>query len=160
MEVFLREVNAELERREEEEDEEPEQEETSDACPEGVRHLAEDLKPLMAGKHVLIIGGTPRVHTPPRLQKALGCASVSWPEVTKTDTPDRFESDLRHADVILVVKNFARHAAGGAATEVADETGAHRVVLTASYGVSKIISQLHDYFSLRGMLNGAAKDSG
>lgn len=154
-EVFLREVQAELDRRNQ-----PVGEEDAEAAASGgdngVERLALALRPFMEGKSVLILGGVPRVHTAPRLKAALGCASVEWPEAKKNDTPDKFESDMRHADLILIVKSYARHAISEAAAAIANEMGTHRVLLSAGYGVAKIISQLHEYCAKRGLVGAAA----
>ena len=150
--VFLREVDAELERRSLEEQAQAEAVELEEEEPESQNLYAMQLRPLMAGKRILILGGVPRVHTPQRLKAALQCEEVLWPEAKRTDDASKFEAEMRCADVILVVKNYARHAASELAGDVARETGAHRIMLTAGYGVNKILSQMHEYFSQRHMV--------
>jgi hypothetical protein len=158
--VLRREVHAELERRSCEANQTDDEDAASAEGERSLSHLQpliEDLRPVLQGKRLLMLGGVPRVHTPERLQAALGVEEVLWPEAKKTDPPDKFESDMRRADVILVVKNYARHAATHAANDIAEETGAQCVLLTAGYGVGRIVSQLHEHYSTRGMIRATTK---
>lgn len=85
-------------------------------------------------------------------EEAVGCADVQWPEAKRTDAADKFEAAMRNADVLLVVSSFSRHAVSDLARSVAAETGNHCIVLTAGYGLAKIITQLYDYFAQRGLI--------
>lgn len=147
--VFLREVSAELERREAEEGDE----ERAASDGNGTEaHYAEALRPLVEGKRLLILGGVPRVHTGPRLQKALGLSEVAWPEAKRTDEASKFEADMRRSDLILVIKNFSRHAACELAKKVAGEKSIPCIVLTAGYGVTRILAEMYGYFQQRGQI--------
>ena len=152
--VFRREVELEIERRSQAATDSDEEEAEDDAGDAGsdTDILAHALLPVLKGKRLLMLGGVPRVQTAPKLQDVLGLEEVLWPEAKKADTPDKFETVMRKADIIVIVKNFSRHAASHAAAEIAKETGGHCVMLPAGYGVARIIAQLHAYFKARGMV--------
>ncbi len=157
--VLIREVKAELERRIKEskrEDGRDEGDESAFSPSEDVERQAEELKRVLEGKTLLMLGGVPRVHTAPRLQEALGLADVQWPEAKKSDTPDKFEAQMRRADVIVIVKSYARHSVSHAASEICKETGAQHVILTAGYGLARIIAQLHAHFRTANMIPSSA----
>ncbi|NLI01028.1 MAG: hypothetical protein GX446_16220 [Chthonomonadales bacterium] len=152
--VFRREVDAEIARRaaEQADSDDADAADEDHASSSDIETLASDLRPILAGKRMLLLGGVPRVHTAPKLQAVLGLEEVLWPEAKKADTPAKFETDMRKADVIVIVKNYSRHAASHAAASIAEETGGHCVMLPAGYGVAQIISHVHRYFETRGMI--------
>ncbi len=153
--VMVREVRAEMERREHDEASDPGDADVLDVSPgvtDNVERMAAELRPILAGKRLLLLGGVPRVNTAPRLQDALGLGEVIWPEAKKSDTPDKFEAEIRRSDIIVIVKNYSRHAVSEAASDICRETGAQYVMLSAGYGVARIIMQLHEQYRSRKLI--------
>lgn len=146
--AVLAEVLKERERRGIGAEPEPEVEEPEPTDEEMLQMTAE-VTPRVEGRSVLLLGGTPRKRLCEQIERALKCSEVIWPPSKKSDSPSRHEPDVRRADVVVLIKNFARHGTADMARDVTRETGADFLMLPSGYGLNQVIFQLHRYFSGR-----------
>ena len=106
----------------------------------------EAVRPFVAGKRVVILGGSPRQRTCDELKAALDPLEVRWPESEKTDKLAKFETEIINSDVLLIAKNFARHyMSGRKVKDLVKENGGHFLMLPGGYGLNQIIYRLYQY---------------
>ncbi|MCX6360753.1 MAG: hypothetical protein NT029_13135 [Armatimonadetes bacterium] len=145
--AVLAEVQKERERRGIGVEPRPEEEEDPELTDEDMLRMTAEVTPRVEGRSLLLLGGTPRKRLCDQIKRALSCADVVWPPSKKSDSPSRHEPDVRRADVVVLIKNFARHGTGDMARDVTRETGADFLMLPSGYGLNQVIYQLHRYFS-------------
>jgi hypothetical protein len=143
----LAEVQKERERRGIGVEPQPEEEEDPELTDEEMLRMTAEVMPRVEGRSLLLLGGTPRKRLCDQIKRALNCDDVVWPPSKKSDSPSRHEPDVRRADVVVLIKNFARHGTGDMARDVTRETGADFLMLPSGYGLNQVIYQLHRYFS-------------
>jgi hypothetical protein len=73
----------------------------------------QDLRNLLGGKRMLIIGGS-NGQAPRRqlIEKTFGLAAVEWPEVEHDDRLDAFWAKLEKSDIAVQLIRFSRHQYG------------------------------------------------
>lgn len=140
---FLKAVLAECRRRD-----------AAEACAEEVadpREEAEDFERMRQnvvgftrGKRVMMLGGRTRAKVQQELSGLLEC-EVTWTDSEPTDRAGKFEAEMEKADVVLMVKNFARHAMFSKGKDVMKKRGGHFIVLPSGYGVRQVVNQISGY---------------
>ena len=96
-----------------------------------------------AEQRILILGGVPRQRVCDELKELLGCADVQWKESKKSDKAVKFQNDIKRANILVLVKNFAGHDMSEKGKEWIKSVGGHFVFLPSGYGVNQIIYQLY-----------------
>jgi hypothetical protein len=122
--------------------EEADEEEPTDAA---LAEYMEAVAPYMAGKRVIILGGTPRKHTCEKLKETLGCAEVKWPPSKESDKSAKFETDVRKSDILLLLIQFASHDMCDRSREWTRESGGQCINIRKGYGVNQLIRHLYEH---------------
>lgn len=118
------------------------EEEPSDTA---VAEFLQMVRPFTEGQKLLILGGVPRQRVCEELEQTLGCAEVKWPQSKKSDRASKFQTDIKRADMLLLVKNFASHDMSEKGREWIKGAGGHFVFIPSGYGVNQLINQLYKY---------------
>ena len=98
-----------------------------------------------AGMKVVILGGVPRGYVCEELKGLLQCDEVLWLESKKSDKSSKFQTEIKKADLLVAVKNFASHEIVEKAREWKRADGGHFIALPGGYGVKQIVHQLYHY---------------
>lgn len=110
--------------------------------------LAETLHtvlPFTTDKRIVILGGTPRQHTCEKLKELVQCAEVKWPPSKESDKTAKFETDVRKADIVLLLLKFASHDMCDRSREWIRESGGDLINVRMGYGVNQLVHNLYDY---------------
>ena len=102
--------------------------------------------PWLKEKRVLILGGVPRQRICDELKILTECVDIAWPNSKKADKVAKFQTEIKKADVLLLLKNFASHEMSDKGREwVGGDGSGHFIYLPSGYGVKQILYQLHQY---------------
>lgn len=101
------------------------------------------------GQKVLILGGVPRQRVCEELEQQIACVEVKWPDSKKSDRAAKFQGDIKRADILIVVKNYASHEMTEKGREWTRAQGKPFILLPSGYGVNQIIHQLYNYATMR-----------
>ena len=96
-----------------------------------------------ADQRILILGGVPRQRVCDDLMEVLVCDDVKWLESKKSDKAVKFQNEIKKANILILVKNFAGHDMSEKGKEWIKSVGGHFIFLPSGYGVNQIIYQLY-----------------
>jgi hypothetical protein len=94
------------------------------------------------GKRCLILGGTCREENRRKIQQALELEQLVWPSTKPSDPLSRFDTEIRHADIVALLTRFSRKEWKNAQDMCAKE-GKPFVHLTTGYGVSQVVRHFY-----------------
>jgi hypothetical protein len=121
-------------------------EEPSDAA---IDEFTEHVRLFAADQRILILGGVPRQRVCDELKEKLGCADIKWLESKRSDKASKFQNEIKKADILLLLKNFAGHDMSEKGREWIKSVGGNFIFVPSGYGVNQIIHQLYKYASAR-----------
>ncbi len=102
----------------------------------------------MSGKKVMILGGRNRPHVVQELSASLSC-EVSWPTTEPNDKKDKHDAAILGADIILLVKDSARHNLLQRGKQAVKTQGSAMIPLSGGYNMRQVVFQVNEYL-LRG----------
>lgn len=115
----------------------------------------EDLKRLLRGKRMLIVGGSKgQAMRKALIEKLFELSEVEWPDVEKDDTLDAFWPRLEKADIAVQLIKFCRHHYGEVLKE-AKEKGKMVARIKGGLGLKRIALDLHEQLIANHSENGA-----
>ena len=124
---------------------ETEEIEEEDDIPDAqMRECTDFVRLIVENQKVLILGGCARPQVAENLKDKLGCADVKWADSKKGDPISKFKTQIRHTDIVVLVKNYSSHEMVDKGRDLAKEFGKMLVLLPSGYGVNKIIQQMYD----------------
>ena len=91
-----------------------------------------------------MLGGKSRPQVAEDLSELLQC-DVAWHDSDSGDKFAKFASNLKKADIVLLLKNFASHEIFYGSKDAMASDGKHFVVLPSGYGVRQVVFQLSEY---------------
>lgn len=104
----------------------------------------EDLKRLLRGKRMLIVGGSKgQAVRKALIERLFELSDVEWPDVEKDDTLDAFWPRLEKADIAVQLIKFCRHHYGEVLRE-AKEKGKMVARIKGGLGLKRIALDLHE----------------
>jgi hypothetical protein len=145
---IVREINLEWERRQESNKSEASEEESDapldvpDAELEAVREVAR-------GKRCLFLGGTCREENRKKLETALELSELVWPSTKPSDPLSKFETEIRHSDIVVLLTRFSRKEWKNA-QDICDREGKKFVHLTTGYGVAQVVRHFYEQICPQG----------
>lgn len=145
---LLREINLEWERRQEAgrpEDIEEEAESEIDAIQAELAAVRE----VTRGKRMLILGGTCREENRRKLESTLELRELVWPSTKPSDPLARFDTDIRHSDIVALLTRFSRKEWKNA-QDICAREGKKFVHLTTGYGVSQVVRHFYTQITPEG----------
>ena len=123
---------------------------------EELGRLVGAVAPFASGKKVVMLGGKTRPQVAQELGGLLGC-DVTWIDSDYGDKYSRFAPQVKKADLVLMLKNYASHEAFWGSKEAMAKGGKHFVVIPSGYGVKQVVYQLSEYVArLKGPAEAAA----
>ncbi len=138
---LVREINLEWERRQETGKPEP----MDDDVPGSLESLSTELeavRKVTQGKRCLMLGGTCREENRRKIQEALQLTELVWPSTKPSDPLAKFDTDLRHSDIVALLTRFSRKEWKNSQDFCARE-GKKFVHLTTGYGVAQVIRHFY-----------------
>jgi hypothetical protein len=140
---ILRDISAEWERRQDAGKTElasdaPEAEGSLDSLTDELAAVRE----VTRGKRVLILGGINREENGQQIQAALETEVVVWPGTRPNETLDKYEDDIRNADIVALVSRYSRKD-WKRAQDICAQEGRKYVQLTSGHGVSQVVRQFY-----------------
>ncbi|MCW3051576.1 MAG: hypothetical protein JWN14_746 [Chthonomonadales bacterium] len=139
---LLREINLEWERRQET----GRPEEIEDEPDTEIDSLQKELaavREVTRGKQLLILGGTCREENRRKLEAALELRELVWPSTKPSDPLARFDTDIRHSDIVALLTRFSRKEWKNA-QDICAREGKKFVHLTTGYGVSQVVRHFYN----------------
>ena len=142
---ILREINIEWEKRQDMGKPEPAAETANlDVTNPSLWLELKAVKEATKGKRCLILGGTSREANRRKMEDALELSELVWPCSKPGDALSKFDSEIRHSDIVAVFTRFSRKE-WMTVQETCERDGKLFVNLPSGYGLSQILKQ----FSLR-----------
>ena len=145
---LLREINLEWERREETGRAE-EIEEEPDSAIDSLQQELKAVREVTRGKRLLILGGTCREENRRKLEAALELRELVWPSTKPSDPLARFDTDIRHSDIVALLTRFSRKEWKNA-QDICAREGKKFVHLTTGYGVSQVVRHFYKQIAPEG----------
>lgn len=145
---LLREINLEWERRQETGRAEEVEEEPEGAIDSVQEELAA-VREVTRGKRLLILGGTCREENRRKLESALELRELVWPSTKPSDPLARFDTEIRHADIVALLTRFSRKEWKNA-QDICAREGKKFVHLTTGYGVSQVVRHFYKQITPEG----------
>jgi hypothetical protein len=137
----LREINLEWERRQEAG--KPEiLEDEPDGSLDAIDRELQAVREVTRGKRCLMLGGTCREENRRKIEEALQLEELVWPSTKPSDPLAKFDTEIRHADIVALLTRFSRKEWKNAADICARE-GKKFVHLTTGYGVSQVVHHFY-----------------
>lgn len=139
---LLREINLEWERRQET----GRPEEIEDEPDTEIDSLQKELaavREVTRGKQLLILGGTCREENRRKIEAALELRELVWPSTKPSDPLARFDTDIRHSDIVALLTRFSRKEWKNA-QDICAREGKKFVHLTTGYGVSQVVRHFYN----------------
>lgn len=145
---LLREINLEWERREETGRAEEIEEEPESAI-DSLQQELTAVREVTRGKRLLILGGTCREENRRKLEAALELRELVWPSTKPSDPLARFDTDIRHSDIVALLTRFSRKEWKNA-QDICAREGKKFVHLTTGYGVSQVVRHFYKQIAPEG----------
>ena len=145
---LLREINLEWERRQEAGRPEEVEDEPDTAIDSLQKELAA-VREVTRGKQLLILGGTCREENRRKLESALELRELVWPSTKPSDPLARFDTDIRHSDIVALLTRFSRKEWKNA-QDICAREGKKFVHLTTGYGVSQVVRHFYNQIAPEG----------
>ncbi len=145
---LMREITLEWERRQETgrpEDMEEEPEGAIDALQQELQAVRE----VTRGKRCLLLGGTCREENRRKLEAALELKELVWPSTKPSDPLARFDTDIRHSDIVALLTRFSRKEWKNA-QDICARDGKKFVHLTTGYGISQVVRHFYNQITPEG----------
>lgn len=139
---LLREINLEWERRQDIGRAEAIEEEPSGALDELKAEL-EAVREVTRGKRCLLLGGTCREENRRKIEEALQLSELVWPSTKPSDPLAKFDTELRHSDIVALLTRFSRKEWKNA-QDICARDGKKFVHLTTGYGVSQVVRHFYN----------------
>ena len=146
---LLREITLEWERRQEIGKTEPMEAEPTSALDE-LRTELEAVREVTRGKRCLLLGGTCREENRRKIEDALQLSELVWPSTKPSDPLAKFDTELRHADVVALLTRFSRKEWKNA-QDICAREGKKFVHLTTGYGVSQVVRHFYQQIAPQGV---------
>jgi hypothetical protein len=146
---LLREITLEWERRQEIGKTEPMESEPTSALDE-LRTELEAVREVTRGKRCLLLGGTCREENRRKIEDALQLSELVWPSTKPSDPLAKFDTELRHADVVALLTRFSRKEWKNA-QDICARDGKKFVHLTTGYGVSQVVRHFYQQIAPQGI---------
>ena len=137
-----REINLEWERRQDIGRAEAIEEEPSGALEELKAEL-EAVREVTRGKRCLLLGGTCREENRRKIEEALQLSELVWPSTKPSDPLAKFDTELRHSDIVALLTRFSRKEWKNA-QDICARDGKKFVHLTTGYGVSQVVRHFYN----------------
>lgn len=145
---ILREINLEWERRQEAG--KPEEiDEEADAVFDAQSAELAAVREVTRGKRCLLLGGTCREEHRRKIEEALELSQLVWPSTKPSDPLFKFDTEIRHADIVALLTRFSRKEWKNA-QDICAREGKKFVHLTTGYGVSQVIRHFYTQISPEG----------
>lgn len=145
---LLREINLEWERRQE--TGRPEEiEDEPDSEIDTVQKELAAVREVTRGKRLLILGGTCREENRRKLEAALELRELVWPSTKPSDPLARFDTEIRHSDIVALLTRFSRKEWKNA-QDICAREGKKFVHLTTGYGVSQVVRHFYNQIAPEG----------
>lgn len=96
------------------------------------------------GKRIVMLGGKCRPKVAEELAVKLAC-DVEWPDSDEGDKIKKFETRLKRANIVLLLKNFAGHELFWKGREIVESNGGHFIPLPSGYGVNQVVYQISKF---------------
>ena len=145
---ILREINLEWERRQETGRPEEIEDEPDNAMDALQKELAA-VHEVTRGKRCLILGGTCREENRRKLEAALELRELVWPSTKPSDPLARFDTDIRHSDIVALLTRFSRKEWKNA-QDICAREGKKFVHLTTGYGVAQVVRHFYTQIAPEG----------
>ena len=139
---LLREINLEWERRQDIGRAEAIEDEPSGAMEELAAEL-EAVREVTRGKRCLLLGGTCREENRRKIEEALQLSELVWPSTKPSDPLAKFDTELRHSDIVALLTRFSRKEWKNA-QDICARDGKKFVHLTTGYGVSQVVRHFYN----------------
>ncbi|MCX7799709.1 MAG: hypothetical protein N2109_05130 [Fimbriimonadales bacterium] len=108
------------------------------------RRRLEELRPVLSGKRMLIVGGSiGQAHRRQLYQQALELSEVDWPEVEHDSHLDIFWPRLEKADIAVQLIRFSRHHYGEVLAK-AREQGKMTARIKGGLNIRRFVLDLHE----------------
>ena len=146
---LLREITLEWERRQETGKAEVMEAEPSSALDE-LRMELEAVREVTRGKRCLLLGGTCREENRRKIEDALQLSELVWPSTKPSDPLAKFDTELRHADMVALLTRFSRKEWKNA-QDICAREGKKFVHLTTGYGVSQVVRHFYQQIAPQGV---------
>lgn len=137
----LREINLEWERRQDLGKPEEATEE-DDQAPDSMLAELEAVKEITRGKRCLLLGGTCREENRRKIEDALELSELVWPSTKPSDPLSKYDTDIRHSDIVALLTRFSRKEWKNA-QDICARDGKKFVHLTSGYGVSQVVRHFY-----------------
>lgn len=110
-----------------------------------------DLRRLLAGGSVVVVGGESRPDAIERMRDAFGLATVEWVALTEHGTGSPMRAPIQRAEtrLVLVLIKLCGHLHAEEAREYAREAGVPCVLMPAGYNPEQIAEQVHTQVAQR-----------
>ena len=145
---YVREIHLEWERRQESDRAEELEEEPHGALDD----LREELSAVLGvtkGKRLLILGGTCREENRRKIEAALQLSELVWPSTKPSDPLAKFDTELRHSDIVALLTRFSRKEWKNA-QDICAQTNKPFVHLTTGYGVAQVVRHFYKQIAPQG----------
>lgn len=145
---YVREIHLEWERRQEADRAEELVEEPHGALDE----LKAELNAVLGvtkGKRLLILGGTCREENRRKIEEALQLSELVWPSTKPSDPLAKFDTELRHSDIVALLTRFSRKEWKNA-QDICAQTNKPFVHLTTGYGVAQVVRHFYKQIAPQG----------
>lgn len=99
-----------------------------------------EVRSLLAGRRMVIVGGVPRRDAIDRLQQAFGLESVDWVELTEHGSGEPMRPSIRRPEtaIVIVLVKLVGHLHADMARQIAREAGKPYVFLRAGYNPEQV----------------------
>ncbi len=145
---LLREINLEWERRQEAGKVEVVEEEPHGAMDELKQEL-EAVRLVTRGRRCLLLGGTCREENRRKIEEALQLSELVWPSTKPSDPLAKFDTELRHSDIVALLTRFSRKEWKNA-QDICARDGKKFVHLTTGYGVAQVVRHFYTQIAPHG----------
>ena len=142
-----REINLEWERRQEAGKVEVVEDEPQGAMDELKQEL-EAVRLVTRGKRCLLLGGTCREENRRKIEEALQLSELVWPSTKPSDPLAKFDTELRHSDIVALLTRFSRKEWKNA-QDICARDGKKFVHLTTGYGVAQVVRHFYTQIAPR-----------
>ena len=137
----LREINLEWERRQDQGRPE-EAAEAADTSVDSALPELEAVRNITRGKRCLMLGGTCREENRRKIEDALELKELVWPSTKPSDPLSKYDTDLRHSEIVALLTRFSRKEWKNA-QDICARDGKKFVHLTSGYGVAQVIRHFY-----------------
>jgi hypothetical protein len=144
----VREINLEWERRQETGRAE-EIEDEPDTEIDSLQKELEAVREVTRGRRLLILGGTCREENRRKLEAALELRELVWPSTKPSDPLARFDTEIRHSDIVALLTRFSRKEWKNS-QDICAREGKKFVHLTTGYGVSQVVRHFYNQITPEG----------